>query len=155
METSLVAFGRTLRKLCNYCIRALFRNNTPLKLILPIEMFLSILEFSRHKLRIAHGLTLVSPSLCGWETFPMPRALTHTRITWAPSLTVPHSRVSLRFSLYTHGGLGIPNGQVRDRLWTKMELETIQLKLKLSWNGICLMMLGNCIHFQGYAIILK
>ena len=43
----------------------------------------------RHELRIAHGLTLMPPSLRGWEAFPTPGALTHTRITWALSPTAP------------------------------------------------------------------
>jgi hypothetical protein len=38
-------------------------------------MFLSILELACHELRIAHGLTLVAPSLHGWEAFLMPRVL--------------------------------------------------------------------------------
>jgi hypothetical protein len=50
---------------------------------------LSILEFSRHELHIAHGLTLMTPSLRGWEAFPMPGALAHTRITWAFSPPAP------------------------------------------------------------------
>ena len=36
-----------------------------------IDVFLSILESTRHKLCIAHGLTLVFPSLREWEAFPM------------------------------------------------------------------------------------
>ena len=56
---------------------------------LGLRCFMSILESTRHKLRIADGLTLVHPGLCGWEVFPMPRALTHTRIIWALSPTVP------------------------------------------------------------------
>ena len=52
-------------------------------------MFLSIQESTRHKLHTAHGPTLVPPSLCGWEAFPMPQALTHTRITWVLSPTAP------------------------------------------------------------------
>ena len=55
----------------------------------PIEVFLSYLESSRHELCIAHGLTLMTPSLCEWEAFPMPGALTYTRTTWALSPTAP------------------------------------------------------------------
>ena len=55
----------------------------------PIEVFLSILESTRHKLRIAHGLTLLHPSLHGWEAFLTPGAFTHTRITWAFSPLAP------------------------------------------------------------------
>jgi hypothetical protein len=50
---------------------------------------LSILESSRHELRIAHGLTLMTPSLRGWEAFPTPGALTHTSISWAFSPPAP------------------------------------------------------------------
>ena len=50
---------------------------------------MSILESSRHELRIAHGLTLMTPSPHGWEAFPTPGALTHTRITWALSPPAP------------------------------------------------------------------
>jgi hypothetical protein len=52
-------------------------------------VFLSILESSRHELRIAHGLSVMTPSLRGWEAFPTPGALTHTRITWAFSPPAP------------------------------------------------------------------
>ena len=52
-----------------------------------IEMFLSILESTCHKLLIAHGLSLVTPSLCQWEAFLTLKALTHTRITHALSPT--------------------------------------------------------------------
>ena len=38
--------------------------------------------------------------------------------------------------------------------WANMGLKLIQLKVKPSWNGICLMMLGNCAHFWGNVIIL-
>jgi hypothetical protein len=50
---------------------------------------LSILESSCHELRITHGLTLMTPSPRGWEAFPTPRILTHTRITWAFSPPAP------------------------------------------------------------------
>jgi hypothetical protein len=50
---------------------------------------LSTLELARHKLRIAHDLTLVTPNLHGWEASPLPGALTHTRITWALSSPAP------------------------------------------------------------------
>ena len=38
-----------------------------------IEVFLSILESRRHEPPNALGLTLVSPSPCGWEVFSTPR----------------------------------------------------------------------------------
>ena len=47
-----------------------------------------VIEHSRiltHELSIAYGHTLVTPSLRGWEAFPTPKALTHTRITRALS----------------------------------------------------------------------
>ena len=50
-------------------------------------MVLSILESTRHKLRIAYGLTLVTPSLRGWEAFPTLGALIHIMIVWALSPT--------------------------------------------------------------------
>jgi hypothetical protein len=50
---------------------------------------LSILEFSRYELRIAYGLSLMTISLRGWETFPTPGALTHTRIIWVFSPPAP------------------------------------------------------------------
>jgi hypothetical protein len=38
---------------------------------------------------MAYDLILVTPSLRGWESFPMPGSLTHTRITWALLPPVP------------------------------------------------------------------
>ena len=57
----------------------------------PIEVFLSILESTRYKLRIAGSFTLMTPSLHRWEAFPTPWALTHTKITWALSPTAPQN----------------------------------------------------------------
>ena len=49
-----------------------------------LKVFLDILESRCHKLPNAHGLTLVTLSLCGWTVFPMLAALTHSRIIiWA------------------------------------------------------------------------
>ena len=53
------------------------------KLTPPIEVFLIIFGSSHHELRIIHGFTRMTRSLHGWEAFPTPRALTHTKITWA------------------------------------------------------------------------
>ena len=78
----------------------------------PIEVFLSILGSGRHKLLIAHGLTLLTLNLRGWEVFPTPGALTHTRITWAPHKRCHKSRVSLRGPPCTHGVSGTPHGEV-------------------------------------------
>jgi hypothetical protein len=52
-------------------------------------VFLSILESSRHELRIVHGLSPITPSPRGWEAFPTPGTLTHTRITWVFSPSAP------------------------------------------------------------------
>ena len=57
------------------------------KLTPPIKVFLRLMESPRHKLRIPYGITLVPLSLRGWEAFPTPGGLTHTRITWALSPT--------------------------------------------------------------------
>ena len=54
-----------------------------------IEVFLSILESSRHELGISYSLTLVTPSLRGWEAFPTPGVLTHITITRAFSPMAP------------------------------------------------------------------
>ena len=56
---------------------------------LRLRWSLSILESPCHELRIVYGLTLVRPYLHGWEAFPTPGVLIHTRITWAFSLTAP------------------------------------------------------------------
>src|ERR1700737_401819 len=107
MNSSLASFGQVLRKLCLFeplqsreslpgtavpgrCPgTAPHSNGHNSYLTPPLEVILSILESPRHELRIAYGLTLMPPSLCGWEAFPTPGALTHTRITWALSPTAP------------------------------------------------------------------
>jgi hypothetical protein len=76
---------------------------------------LSILESSRHELRIAHGLSLMIPSLRGWESFPTPGALTHSRITWAFSPPAPQVPGVTPGSPCAHGVSDIPFGEVRDR----------------------------------------
>ena len=48
-----------------------------------IGEFFSILKYRHHKLLNAHGLSFVTPNLCGWEAVSTPGALTHTKITWA------------------------------------------------------------------------
>ena len=108
MHTSLAPFGQEMRKLCLFKLpqsreplpsqcwsRALSWDNAPLKLSYLLAhtsvggVFLSILESARHELFIADGLTLMTPSPCGWEAFPTPGALTHTRIIWALSPPAP------------------------------------------------------------------
>ena len=54
-----------------------------------IEVFLSILKCRRRKLLNAHGLTLMTRSLCGWEAVSTPGALSRIRITWALSPILP------------------------------------------------------------------
>ena len=72
------------------CLRTTLHSNCQIsQLTLPLEVFLSILESTRHKLFIADGLTLVTSSLCGWQAFSTFKALTDTRSTWALSPTVP------------------------------------------------------------------
>jgi hypothetical protein len=75
---------------------------------------LSILEWARHELRIAHGLTLMTPSLRGWEAFPTPGALTHTRITWALSPPAPQVPGVTPGSPLCPWCFGHPFGEVRD-----------------------------------------
>jgi hypothetical protein len=77
-------------------------------------VFLSILESSRHELRIAHGLTLMTPSLRGWEAFPTPGALTYTRITWAFSSPAPQVPGVTPGSPLCPWCFGHPFGEVRD-----------------------------------------
>jgi hypothetical protein len=43
-----------------------------------MKVIFSIIEHSHHKVRIAHGITLVILSVSSWEAFPMSVALTHT-----------------------------------------------------------------------------
>jgi hypothetical protein len=77
-------------------------------------VFLSILESSRHELRIAHGLTFMTLSPRGWEAFPTPGPSPTLR-SLGPSHHRRHkSRVSLRGPPCAHGVSGIPFGEVRD-----------------------------------------
>ena len=79
-------------------------------------MLLSILESTRHKLRIADGFTHVTPYLHGWEAFPTPRALTHTKTLWPFDQRHHNAWVSFQSPPSTHGVLGTPHGEVRNRL---------------------------------------
>ena len=75
---------------------------------------MGILEFLRHKLRIADGFIHVTPYLCGWEVSLTPKALAHTR-TFRPFDQQHHiARVSIQSLLCAHGISGIPHGEVRD-----------------------------------------
>ena len=76
----------------------------------PNEVFLSILKSACHKLRIMHGLTLMTCNFCGWEAFSTPGALTHTRITWALSLTAPQVPCVTQVSPSLEESLSISTG---------------------------------------------
>jgi hypothetical protein len=76
---------------------------------------LGIPKSSRHELHIIYGLTLMTLSLGGWETFPMPGALTHTKISWAFSSSAPQVPGVTPGSPLCHGVLGILYGEVCDR----------------------------------------
>ena len=79
-----------------------------LTLIPPNEVFLNIWKSTRHELRMAHGLTFMTPSPHWCETFQTPGALTHTMMTWAfspstsqvPGIT-PRSPLCLRYSRHS------------------------------------------------------
>ena len=93
--------------------RALFLGSAPLKfpyLLAPIEMFLSILESGRHKLRIAHGLTLVTPRRRSQR--PGPSSILGSL---GPSHQQRHtSRISLQGPPCAHGVSGTSYGEVHD-----------------------------------------
>ena len=107
MHTSLALFRQILRNLClfnplqscepfmGHCYSRRCSATAPhlkchiSKRTSPLEVFLSILKSSRLELHTILGLTLMVPSPHGWEAFPTPGALTHSRITWACSLLVP------------------------------------------------------------------
>ena len=83
-------------------------------------MFSSILESTRHKLLIIDGLTLMPPSLHGWEAFPTPGALTHTKTrvlrSFGPSHQRRHkSQVSIQGPPCAHGVSYTPHREVRDK----------------------------------------
>ena len=58
----------------------------------------------------------MTPSLRGWEAFPMPGALTHTRITWALSPPAPQVPGVTPGSPLCPWCFGHPFGEVRDTL---------------------------------------
>ena len=60
----------------------------------------------------SNGLLFVILSLHGWEVFPMPGALSHTRIIWASHQWRHKSRVSFLGPPCAHGVWGIPYGEV-------------------------------------------
>ena len=97
---------------------------------------MSILESSHQQLRIVDGLTLPTLSLSGWEAFTMPRALTHTIITWALSPTVAQVMGVTPRSPCAHGVSGTPRAEVRGS-WT-MSMNYVGLKIRL-WGTSTLM----------------
>jgi hypothetical protein len=121
MDTSFSPFRQVLRKLCMFkpslsqepllahCCWRHYLGTTShsychISYLPPlIEVFMSILEFAHHKLRITHGLTIVTASLCGWEAFP----------TLGPSRHWWHkSPVSIRVLPGAHGVLGTLHEEV-------------------------------------------
>ena len=72
------------------CFGTMPHSNCHISKLTPlIEVFFSIIESSHHELRIAHGQTIMTPCIRGWEVLPTPGALTHTWITWALSPKAP------------------------------------------------------------------
>ena len=96
---------------------------------------MSILEFSSHELRIAHGLTLMTPSLRGWEVFPTPGALTHIRITWAISPTALHVPGVILGPLCAYGVLSILYREVRDKKMKASKKKMVEEELKSNLQG--------------------
>ena len=134
MDSSLALFRQVLRKLCLFkpwqsreplpghcCTKAMSRVNAHSnchisQLTPPIEIFLSILESPPHKLRIAHGLILVTPNSVGGRHSqhlgPSP-----TLGSLGPSHQRHHkSRVLLQGPLCAHVVSGAPHGEVRDNV---------------------------------------
>ena len=103
-------------------------------------MFLSIIECRCHKLLIAHGLTLVTPRLSGWEVFSTPGAPTHTRITWALSPMVPQVPGVTAGPPCAHGVLGTPHGEVCNNILALDEgvYSTLKDKKTKVMDTICL-----------------
>ena len=104
-----------------------------------------VLESPFHKLHIAYGLTLVTPTLRGCKAFPTPGPLAHTRITWALSPTAPQvSGVTPRFPLcpryFKHsswrGALHSPPPNEVDALINYTHSLDTNLKLHPLWCGI-------------------
>ena len=105
MDSSLVPFGQVFTELCpskesgllgiTSWIVLSFTTTLPMLgahnflLTPPIEVFLSTLKSECHEPSNALGLILVIPGSCGWEAFPGPGALIHTRISWALSPMAP------------------------------------------------------------------
>ena len=71
-----------------------------------------ILELKHHKLHFALDFTLVTLSFCGWEAFPMLKAVAHTR-SLRPSHQWHHKfQVSLWCITCAHGVVGSSQGEV-------------------------------------------
>ena len=129
MDSSFAPFQQVLRKLCMFkpwlsseplpCYRCI-RDSASFKLSYLLAHtsywgILSILKFSRHKLCIAHDLTLLIPSLSQWEAFPTPD--TFTRM-------VPQLPGVIPGFLCAHDVLGTPHGEVQDRQWHRYSNNT-------------------------------
>ena len=130
MDTSLASCGQILRKLCMFktqqsreplpwhCYSSL--GTTPhsnchiFYLTPPIEVFFSIIESTRHKLRIAHGLILVTPSLCGWEASQHPGPSPTLGSLGLSDQRCHKSWMSLWGPPCAHGVLGNSHGELHD-----------------------------------------
>ena len=110
------------------CTKALSQDSAP------IEVILSILESPRHELRIADGVTLVHPSLHGWEAFPTPGALAQTKITWALSPTAPQVLGVTPGSFLCPRCFGHSSWR-GERLICPCEAEAIPVKSEVFTNG--------------------
>jgi hypothetical protein len=118
---------------------------------------LSILESSRHELRIAHGLTLMTPSPRGWEAFPAPGA-SPILVSLGPSHHRRHkSRASLRGPPCAHGVSGIPFGEVRDRCPPYMHITTsynlCSMCICSTTKFILVLLLCTCVYFYVFSTI--
>lgn len=100
------------------------------KLILSLEVFLSLLESSCHELHIAHGLTLMSPSLRGWGRSQRPKPSPTLRSFGPPHPRHHKSRVSLPGPLCVHSVLDIRYGEMRDK-HSPGKCHLLQKKIKL------------------------
>jgi hypothetical protein len=133
MHTSLAPFGQVLRELC------LFK---PLQSREPLPGH--CWSKAQH---IAHGFTLMTPSLHGWEAFPTPGALTHTRITWALSPPAPQVLGVTPGSPLCPWCFEHPFGEVRDTFcFVQLNaLQDMQVKyFEVVVTGAIAIILYNC-----------
>jgi hypothetical protein len=107
---TLVLSGATTRSLL---LQNVVHKQRPTQMVISlIEVMLRIIKSRCHKLCIAYGLTFVIPRLYGWKAFPMPKALTHTMITWALTSTSLIILDIIPGFLYAHDIMRTPHGKV-------------------------------------------